>query len=51
MLLSEVLTGGDRPNPFDLLTGKKRGQHPAPATVMRMPGEPDEQKAAAAQGT
>ncbi|MGW7090157.1 hypothetical protein ACWGH2_42620 [Streptomyces sp. NPDC054871] len=31
-------------------TGKKRGQHPAPATVMRMLREHDEQKAAAAQG-
>ncbi|MCX5199819.1 hypothetical protein OOK31_39120 [Streptomyces sp. NBC_00249] len=31
-------------------TGKKLGQHRAPATVMRMLREHDEQKAAAAQG-
>ena len=31
-------------------TGKKRGRHPAPATVMRMPREHDEQKAVASQG-
>ncbi|MEU2801692.1 hypothetical protein [Streptomyces sp. NPDC006863] len=47
-LRSQVMSLRDIAKKLVIPTGKKRGQHPSPATVMRMPREHDEQQAAAA---
>ncbi|WP_329580915.1 hypothetical protein [Streptomyces sp. NBC_01361] len=40
----------DIANRLVITTGKKKGQHPSPATVMRMLREHDEQTASMAEG-
>ncbi|MFF9763265.1 recombinase family protein [Streptomyces caelestis] len=40
----------DIANRLVITTGKKKGQHPSPATVMRMLREHDEQRASMAEG-
>ena len=47
-LRGQELSLGDIASSLVIATGKRKGQHPSPATVMRMPSGHDERAAAAA---